>query len=122
MVKKKNNNLWYIIGGIIIAILLIVLIVMQIQNSEKQKELQKQQDELQFNQNKEKCIEDCANKWNNEQGSCEDFYNKERTNGWMPGSTDSSILDCSDSWPTTENGATCQCKCVCTGLTSNFLI
>ena len=122
MAKKKNNNIWYIIGGIAIFVLIIIVIVMQIQNAERQKELQRQQESLQFQADTQKCISSCTNKWNSEQGSCEEKYNLYRNNGWMPSSTDSNILDCDKSLPTTENGYTCQCECVCAGLTSNFLI
>ena len=70
----------------------------------------------------EKCITICSSEWNKQQGSCIEVFNIERSNGWMPSSTDSNTLDCSESLPTFENDATCQCKCVCAGLTSNFLI
>ena len=44
----KNKEILYVIVGIILAILLIILIVMQIQNKQKQDELQKQQEIEQY--------------------------------------------------------------------------
>jgi hypothetical protein len=119
---KKNNDLWYILGGVIILILMIVIISLQVQNSERQKELQKQQENLHFQVDTQKCISSCTTKWNSEQDSCEEKYNLYRNNGWMPSPTDSNILDCSNSLPTTEIGYACQCECLCAGFTSNFLI
>lgn len=122
MAKKKNNNFWYILGGVVIVVLFIVIVVLQIQNKQRQEELEKQQDNLQFVIDTQNCVGACTAKWNNEQGSCEKFYTNQRNNGWEPSSTDSNVLDCSGALPTKEMGATCQCKCVCAGLTSNFLI
>lgn len=48
----KKNNPWFIIGGIIIGILAIAIIVIQVQNSQRQaeiqRELQKQAEQKQF--------------------------------------------------------------------------
>ena len=61
MTKKKNNNTWYILGGVIIIILIIII---QVQNKQKQieleKELQRIQEEKEFCDSLEISISDGA--------------------------------------------------------------
>ena len=108
MVEKKSNNFWYILGGIIIVVLVIALVYMQIQNKQKQEEIQNQQKAL----GNSLCIQRCESSWNNEYISCKQQKEIYVSRGLEnPPARD--VVDCSGSNAMGE-GCSCSCTCVYT--------
>jgi len=117
MAKKKNNNLWYILGGVVIAILIITIIVMQVQNSERQKELQRQQESLEWEMKQKECTTKCESSWMkmHDGMNCVEYeqWLKENSNYWSS-SRNPEDFNCDRSYPNDNGGCDCECSCITT--------
>lgn len=106
----KNKEILYIISGIILAVLLIIAIVMQVQNKQKQEELQKQQESLEYEMKQNECVSKCTLSWKKEYGTCEEIYETLKKQNVWP-SESPKDFNCDKSYPNNNGGCDCECSC-----------